>query len=241
MERLDDAFPNAFYDVLVFMSPSILLVLGASFGVFGVGVIHLYVRPTASDLVLALVGLLFLGYEYGRLAETLSHSFVTAPLGWLVKRRLLLRSPDYSRNLDAETASLELPGTSKSSPSGNKWALYFFASAVAPALGRDLMKRYAWEKLSRSSAFTALLLFAASLVAGFFRWNGVAADKVLLFSFGTTAYSLTFGGLWLATSYEYYRRHCWNTDLLRKVLPVLLYVSRRGSANPDAAGGYRDR
>lgn len=234
MERLDAAIPNVFYDLIVFVSPAILLTTGTIVGLGGWPLDALGEAGTkglgAIDVVLISLGLLFLGYEYGRMAEALSATFVQAPLKWMARRRLVT-NPDFNSPHQALCAKLPLELTD-SDDQGSKWTLYFFASLVAPAIGRDLLKRYAWEKLSRSSAFTFLLMTATSLtLMTLSRW--IVFPEFGGFGFGSVKYTLVAGILTLLTYVEYYKRNCWNNDLLRRTLPVIVYAASSKVGSKD--------
>ena len=217
-DRIESAVPNAFYDLIVFVSPALLFAVGLAIGFAGWPPFAMASTKQASigavDAALLVLGLLFGGYEYGRLAEALSAPVVQWPLK--KARRILGLSTDFSASMEAESETLGLPGTFK----GSKWTVYFFANLVAPNLGRDLIKRYAWEKLCRSSAFTFQVLLLLSLLAllpsTWLRWP----------DFGPTGFgSAPFTSICVLSSlllhFEYYKRNCWNNDLLRRVLPVL--------------------
>jgi hypothetical protein len=74
-ERLESAFPNIFYDLIVFVSPSVLLIAGVVAGFSGWPVLNgvmTRIDIGATDVFVVMLVLVFLGYEYGRLAEALS-------------------------------------------------------------------------------------------------------------------------------------------------------------------------
>lgn len=102
----------------------------------------------------------------------------------------------------------------------SKWTLFFFALEHVPPLGADLLKRYAWEKLARSSSFCGLTLLTFSLgVAAWDLAHGWTAPRM---TFGSWSYSCTAAALYLISSVDYYKRNCWNNDLLITTMPVIL-------------------
>jgi hypothetical protein len=222
------SFPNIFYDLIVFVSPTVVLAAGL---ISGAGGWHLLVQAfsglAATALVVVLLGLVLLGYEYGRLAEALSSSLVAAPLRFLAKRHIFLHNSNFNMSLERECDLLpiwkELPQMRR-----DKWSLYFYASIVAPHLGRDLLKRYAWEKLSRSSAMTFLILASLSWIRIFGSTMCLLNRQTQAWGFGSVLYTTVATLFTIAVYYEYYQRNAWNNDLLCKTLPVLLYAAKFG-------------
>jgi hypothetical protein len=231
-ERLEAAFPNVFYDLIVFVAPSVLLMTGVVAGLGGWPLVErggIKVDIGATDVLIILLIFVFLGYEYGRLAEALSETLVGRPLRLLSARQLAFRSCDFNAVLTGKLP-IDAPAENRK---GSKWTIYFFATLVAPDIGRDLLKRYAWEKLSRSSAMTFALLLTCSVILLVLRFTSVADVHALgAWGFGSIRYTAALAVLTMATYYEYYKRNCWNNDLLCKTLPVLLYACQnKGHGN----------
>ncbi len=220
--------PNYFYDLIVFVSPSILIIIGFALGYFGWfydKIKALMINIGAIDILVVILVLLFIAYEYGRLAEALSHALVTNSIK-LLRKINIFSSPDYSIDFSSSVEQLELPVEIIESKKGNKWSIYFFALLHCPNIGQDLLKRYAWEKLSRSSAFSFLILFIISLV---YQIIFLFTSRYMIvgdIGFGTWYYTLISFSFVLITYYEFYRRKCWNNDLLVKVLPILISASK---------------
>jgi hypothetical protein len=231
MDRLG-GIPNVFYDLIVFATPAVLLVAGLTVGLSGVdSLTEADWSVSTSTFFLILGAIVFLGYEYGRAAEAWSAYLVQRPLLAIRKRTRLFSSADFCGSLEAEVAGL---GLVQGTRAGDKWTMYFFAFQVNPVLGADLLKRYAWEKLARSSALSLLLLSLAGGVWLLLMGVGLATERHGGFGFGSYEFLVALVPLTLASYIEYYRRNCWNTDLLKKVYPVLVEASRR------AAAGDRD-
>lgn len=219
---MDDKFefvPNAFYDLIVFTSSTVTF--GVGWGV-GLGVLtgDRISEARAFDVVLIIAGVLIFGYEYGRIAEAWSSVFVQSPLRFLGKHTRFFRSADFCSEHPSLEADLKLSALSAARP-GGKWAAYFYAMVVDPRLGTDLLKRYAWEKLSRNSGFTFCTLFLTSLTCAVLRVTGINLPFQGHWTFGTARFTAVSAALVILTYYEYYRRNCWNYDLIRRVLPVL--------------------
>lgn len=213
-------FPNAFYDLIVFASSTFLMAMGVFFGC-GLYLSDLFKDLGTINVLLLFVGLVFVGYEYGRIAEALSAVLVQAPLRFLHQRGILLKREEFLAPLeDVEDAvGVTVP---KGARPGGKWFVYFYAILVHPAIGTDLLKRYAWEKLSRNSAFTfAILLVTSCLFAIVHAISGSYETVCSTWRFGGWKFTSFAFALVVMTYYEYYRRNCWNNDLLRKVLTVL--------------------
>lgn len=221
LERLDFV-PNAFYDFIVFIGATLIFLSGLF---VGLGLPHeawmQQANPETLDVLLVILATIFLSYEYGRIAEAWSAVFVQKPLQFLGRRSRVFCHPDFLAKIPAEIMGLKFPQIPPER-AGDKWTIYFYASLVAPRLGGDLLKRYAWEKLSRNSGFTFAILFLFSVTVRILMLFSVKVPWGGSWSFGTAEFSILAGGMVVVTYYEYYRRNCWNNDLLIKVLPVLL-------------------
>lgn len=231
LSALSSSIPKFFYDFIVFFSPTVILFIGVGVGAEGWPFVQLQEGPFefagASGVLAATVVLVAVSYEYGRIVEALSAPVVQRPLILLNRKTRLLASPDFNRDLTAEVSQLPFTDALDASQRGSKWSLYFFASYVAPALGNDLHKRYAWEKLSRSSALTMLFLTLASLGVLLAQHLGSWDEEFGAFGFGSVIYMTVAPVLCVFSYYEYYRRNCWNNDLLCKTLPVLRLAQSR--------------
>lgn len=227
--------PNFFYDLIVFMTPSLTLTIAILTGLGNYG--FAYIAGTLGKIKIEGIDsfvlfiffffiFLFVAYEYGRLAEALS--IWVGDLIRLFRKKgiMFLKEKDYNINFKPEIEKLNLHLSLKDDKMG-KWTIYFYAMRFTPGIGNDILKRYAWEKLSRSSAFTYGIVFLASIFMVFIRALEIKSlfGYVFLntgpFGFGSLVYTLSSFGLMVFTTYEYYRRKSWNNDLLVKVLPVI--------------------
>lgn len=228
MERLT-FIPNVFYDIIVFVTPCLVLATGVLIGIGDANreALTAGVELSIGDSLLVTLGVLFAGYEYGRIAEAWSSIIVQRPLVWLSKSRIpLFNNADFNRNVDGALASLR-EQVGHDTAHGSKWTLYFLALLVDPAIGSDLLKRYAWEKLARSSAFSVYILALVSIVIGVGHALGIWAAPIDAWQFGSIAFTATAVAFTGVLYIEYYRRNCWNNDLLDRVAPVLALAAER--------------
>jgi hypothetical protein len=222
MERLG-SIPNWFYDFIVFVTPTAILIVGLSLGMHETLPNDWFnnLDLSAAQFVGLALGLLLLSYEYGRAAEMWSELFVLRPLLFL-QRRLHITSrsvPPPDANL------LGLPIKLEPEAARNRWTFYYYAYRVEPDIAQDLIKRYAWEKLARSSSFSYSLLFISSAIYG--TAAAIAQDVRLTngdFGFGSVFFTLIAAALCVASALEYRRRGFWNMDLLTKIAPVLAAI-----------------
>lgn len=217
--------------MIVFVSPSVLLIIGVLTGLSYFS--SLYILPNVKSLsAIGILGmalaLLFAAYEYGRMAEALSATAVSHLLSIIVRvtRKKQNVESDAFRNMTDQVDLLPLPVELAKKRKGTRWPIYFFALLYSPTIGSDLLKRYAWEKLARSSAFTFLLLFLTSLAFEILGLFGIKTSYAGDYGFGTIGYTLFSLLLAVLTYYEFYQRNSWNNDLLIKILPIVLLASK---------------
>lgn len=237
MNKSMSIVPNAFYDLIVFLSSSILFVFSVA---WGLGYIdsNTFKEFDAKYTLIVAIGLFFFSYEYGRIAEAWSASIVQAPLRFIHNRTRFLNSNDFLLNLDhaEELLGLKLENENRK---GGKWSIYFYAMLIDQKIGTDLLKRYAWEKLSRSSAFTFFVLFVISfscyILSACFSVAGLFYGE---WRFGSVQLTLLFFVFVVLTYYEYYKRNCWNNDLLLKVASVLV-LGKQLQSSPISIEGSK--
>ena len=223
MERFK-ALPNAFYDLIVFVIPTLLLALGGTIGFRGIEIFSLIDLSKLKTLssILALMVALVVSYEYGRIAETWSAILVQNPLKFIAKHTPFLSSPDFLSGHPHALNILKLSPT-YDGRTADKWVIYFYAFVASPVLGSDLLKRYAWEKLSRSAAFSYGILTISSILTAVY--NYFLPQSIFVSGtgcFGSWIFSSLVLILSILTYYEYYKRNVWNFDLLTKITPVLI-------------------
>ena len=214
--------PNLFYDVIVFLTPTITFLIGVLTGLHNLWMPYIkrdFKIETGVSAVLVLV-LFFASYEFGRLAETFSDIFIASPLRALKKRKLLFTNPDFALDLSPQVHLLGIPDKLYFGRTKSKWSLFFFALQYVPSVGADLLKRYAWEKLARSSAFCGLTLFIISLCVRLV--HGIHGSAFAFMEFGSRSFTLCAVALYILSSVDYYKRNCWNNDLLITTMPVIL-------------------
>jgi hypothetical protein len=215
--------PNIFYDIIVFLTPTITFLFALSIG------LHDRITVLARDpafsidiatMILVGLALFFASYEFGRVAETYSDVFVARPIRWLHKRGWLFKNPDYNVDLSEQVRMTGVDGDLFFGRAKSKWTIFFFALEYIPHVGSDLLKRYAWEKLARSSAFAIFLIFMVSvLMYGYHLITGYEASP---WAFGSIELTLVSLFLYLVWTFDYYQRNCWNCDLLITTMPVIV-------------------
>ena len=228
--------PNFFYDLIVFMTPSLTLTIGiiTGYGVNGFDFLSKnleLLNVKGFDFLIMFIFFfiifLFIAYEYGRLAEALSNCISNMVRFLRRKKILFTKQKDYNINFKNEISKLNLHDMLDEDRM-DKWTIYFYIMRFQSSIGSDILKRYAWEKLSRSSAFTfGILLFISLLISivKIFNIKSVAGYYFIdtgIFGFGSLAYTLGAFIMFILTCYEYYRRRSWNNDLLIKILPVII-------------------
>ncbi len=229
------AIPNAFYDLIVFVTPTLLFGIGIAIGINGTDWVSKldFGDVKAIEAIATATLAVLLSYEYGRIAEAWSAVLVQRPLIWLNKKVPFMKSADFCRLPEDVYTYFNLPGA-PSDRRGDKWVIYFYAFCASPTLGSDLLKRYAWEKLSRNSALTYGILLLASVAVALLDLIGLVQKPVSPGGFGGLGYTLVVAALTVIAYGEYYKRNVWNYDLLTRTSPVLL------SAGRGAFGGGSD-
>jgi hypothetical protein len=228
--------PNIFYDVIVFLTPTLTFCLGLAIGFSLYRRIWDSIVKGGSATLSLLAGILvifFFGYEFGRLAETFSDVFVAAPLRFLSRKNILFKNCDFQRDLSNQVASLSIVNELFEGRGKSKWSLYFFALEHTPYIGADLLKRYAWEKLARSAAFAFLCL---SVLSALFLLHNIIFSQQLYssrFQVGSFSFFFACAFMYLVCSVDYYKRNCWNSDLLITTMPIIVdaVVRREKAAN----------
>lgn len=224
--KIDRLIPNTLYEVIAyFSSGSLFILLGFLSIVEDDATSSITTAFFALDVYEQIAMILVLGiltYIYGQLASTLSAPLIADPVGRLIRRMNKRVSSDFRVNF---SSILDSYGLSEKIPEGkrnNKWTLMFYLLLNAPNLGNDLMKRYAREKLARINAFNMLLLFILTI----FSKLSSLLDLDIFYSltkFFKVAHPIWFFVFFILVilyCYEYYKRKCWNNDLLIKVLPI---------------------
>jgi hypothetical protein len=216
--------PNAFYDLIVFSTSSVLLISSLIIG-FNISEEPWFVKFLDYNWIVIIIILFFFTYEYGRIAEAWSAIVVQKPLKFLNRKKILLKSNDFLCEELQPEKFLKLNRYTENL-NGGKWTIYFYAMLINPSIGSDLMKRYAWEKLSRNSAFTFAVLFIISITCSILSFSGLYVIQTKL-SFGCTNINISLFLMVLLTYFEYYQRNCWNNDLIKKVLPILKFAKEK--------------
>lgn len=214
-----NALPNAFYDLIVFSVSTVIFAIGLFIGL-GIYNTYWYRELETINYIFILIGIIFGGYEYGRIAEAWSAIIVQRPLKFLHSHNILLKNKDFLVEIKGVEEYFN-SAKFQNEREGGKWFIYFYSSLVSSKIGLDLMKRYAWEKLSRNSAFTFCMLFISSISIMLYNIIFKSTNFNGNWVFGSIEYTLISFVMLVFTYYEYYRRNSWNNDLLIKAMPVL--------------------
>lgn len=212
--------PNAFYDMMVFIVPTTQFGVLCYIGCRGFDISWIK-DVSGTILIIAVLCIVLFSYEYGRMAEALSAYLVQKPLEFLGKHTRFFKHPDFLKKRDNIYAVLGL-NACYDGRGGDKWAIYLYAFHKKPVIGLDLLKRYAWEKLSRNSAFTYAVLLIVSL---FYSLYIIFLGENIVwmpFRFGSGSFAIVCAIMTYLTYVEYYQRNVWNYDLLTKAVPILL-------------------
>ncbi len=218
--------PSSLYEIIAYFGSGCILI------VFGLlGMVDQVAIKKAATYVFKLdlheqIGLtVFVGiiaYAYGQLSSTLSAPIVAVPVSKFVKILGKHSSSDFKADLTDIVKTYGLAEELPPSKVNNKWTLMFYLQVKVPEIGKDIMKRYAREKLARINAFNMLLLTAIAILSNIGKKMGIAknlgfADVLKPANFWWLVFYIVLTFIY---SYEYYKRKCWNNDLLIKVLPV---------------------
>lgn len=230
--------PNIFYDVIVFLTPTLTFGIGLTIGFSLYGRIWDSIVKGGSATLSVIAGILVIfivGYEFGRLAETFSDVFVAGPLRFLNGKQWLFKNCDFQRDLSNQVNGLGITETMFDGRIKSKWSLYFYALEHAPYIGADLLKRYAWEKLARSAAFAFFCL--SILSATFLIHNLIASQPVYAYKsqVGHPSFFLACVFMYLVCLIDYYKRNCWNSDLLITTMPIIVDAVKRREKRIDEA------
>lgn len=165
-------------------------------------------------------------YVYGQLASALSATVIGVPISRLVKRFPKRISSDFEYNFSALVSSCSLDVDLPTRKRNNKWTLIYFIITKAPNVGRDIIKRQARERLARINATNMLFLAVPSMFVLLAKWTGLSIHLSLqgVLRVPSPWFVALCMLLAAAFAFEYYKRRCWNNDLLVKILPAIRKV-----------------
>ena len=164
-------------------------------------VLHIARTLNSYQLTIALLIASVLAYSYGQVASAFSGPAVAGPVSKLARLAKRHASPDFFLSFDSAVRAYGLQGELPD--------------------GKVIMKRYAREKLARVNTLNAAILLAASVIAYARRLLPGATYPPGLHK--PSLWFVAFVALLVPVfAYEYYKRHCWNNDLLLKVLPAVV-------------------
>ena len=214
------SIPNSFYDLIVFLTPTsiFMIIILANFDNY-IDYYSEMEKVSFGNLFVASVILLTLSYEYGRAIEAWSSYFVQKPIFWLQNTIGWPKNDNFGWAPNSNDLGMKYGLEHKQAK--NRWTYYYVAALVDKEIGSDLLKRYAWEKLSRSSALNYMILAAVSAVTYSLTLIGVINPPRSPLGIGQPAFTVLMSLMSIACASEYYFRCNWNMDLLIKITPVL--------------------
>lgn len=215
--------PNLFYDLIAFLTPTIVLAVGLVIGFSSrFNFAEIVKGVSAIGWVFAILGFVTISYGYGRAIEVWSASFVQKPI--FILQEKLGWPKDLGFSWAPDVNELGLPTSLTGDAAKNRWTFYFLAFHIDSAIGSDLLKRYAWEKAARSDSLSYMFLALGSLGYRLYATLAKTTIEPGIFGFGSFIYSGVAAFAAIACAAEYYRRNNWNMDLLHKIAPVLQFA-----------------
>lgn len=224
--------PSSFYEIIAYFGSGALCIALFCIGFTERTALSAFADwlsvQSAPQTIALLVVLALVAYTYSQLVSALSAQLIGTPVKFVVGK-LKSSSEDFKEDFTSLVQSHRLAGFLPQKKLNNKWTLYFFLLAVVPEIGRDLLKRYAREKLARINATNMLFLLALAIAAKILNLTGWSVYFPLrhVIQIPTTGFTSICAALLMGFVYEYYKRKCWNNDLLTKVFPVGVYVAKQ--------------
>ena len=172
----------------------------------------------AAELTILVIIAVTIAYVYGQFASALSASVIGGSVSRFARKFHPKGWHDYNYDFTSLVASFftednHIPDNKKN----NRWTLVYLVIVMTPAIGADILKRQARERLARINSMNMALLMTASMAASIVSALGMLP--------GFHPPSMWFAALCAVLSclfaYEYYKRRCWNNDLLVKILPAI--------------------
>ena len=223
---IDKYIPSTLYEIIAYFCSGILFVALGSVAMLDQVTLkkvttYLFTLDLHEQIGLTVL-LGILTYAYGQLSSTLSAPFIADPVSKFVKKLGRWTSSDFKTDFSNAVTSYGLADNLPSSKVNNKWTLMFYLQVKHPEIGKDIMKRYAREKLARINAFNMLLLTFLAIISIIGKDFGMGQKLGLgnVLQATNIWWIIIYIILVITYSYEYYKRKCWNNDLLLKVLPV---------------------
>jgi hypothetical protein len=178
---------------------------------------------SAPELFVLLIVVGTVTYVYGQLASALSATVIGVPIARLTRRFSKRTSSDFDYDFSALVSSCALDVDLPIKKRNNKWTLIYFIITKTPNVGRDIIKRQARERLARINATNMLFLAVLSMFGLLAKWTGLSTHLPLrdVLRVPSPSYVALCMLLGAAFAFEYYKRRCWNNDLLVKILPAI--------------------
>ncbi len=158
IEKVNIQIPEFFYDIIAYVLPGIILLIG--YLIISNCLANLmypfYSSINSSfDKFILFILAFFFAYLIGKLITDLSAYFILALLG-MVAYAFKLESWCYSCNSEQSNISLWFPWQKGFD---RNWSSDFvYVRLIAPHIGLELTKRYAWLLQSRNTSFVCMII-----------------------------------------------------------------------------------
>lgn len=165
-------------------------------------------------------------YVYGQLASALSSTIIGSTVSGFANRYPNRLSGDFNFNFSNIVEQCGLTDGLPASKHNSKWTIIYFIISAAPYLGRDVLNRQARERLARINATNMLFLATLSLLGLLLNAIGFRPpeDILSLVRVPSLTFALVCIALGIVFTYEFYKRKCWNNDIIVKILPAVRRV-----------------
>ena len=217
---------SSLYEIVVYFGSTSLAVILASVSLVKPSVLlgavaWIATLGAAQQIVLLLVSAT-VAYVYGQLASTLSSTLIGRQIRRLSRLLPQKYTEDYLYDFTEAVERLGFKDRLPPEKINNKWTLLFFVRSKNPGIARDLSKQQMRERLARLNALNILLLLTLNLSHILIIHSGYQLPPTSILKEIVSPYWVgVFAVLLLLFSYEFYKRACWNNDLIVKVLPVV--------------------
>ena len=217
---------SSLYEIVVYFGSTSLAVILASVSLLKTTVISdaaIWIATLgAAQQVILLIVSATVAYVYGQLASTLSSTIIGRQIRHMSSLLPEKYVADYRYDFSDAVEQIGVKDRLPPSKVNNKWTLLFFIRTKHPDISRDLSKRQMRERLARINALNMLVLLFTSISHIIIVRNGYQVTSNSIWKESIPLYwPVVFGVLSFLFSYEFFKRACWNNDLIVKFLPVI--------------------
>lgn len=159
MKNTLDRLPNAFYDVIAYFFSGIIFATIFFYTRYPFDEIIKFFekKSIAENVLIVLIAITFM-YIWGQISSTLSSYMVKKPIVFILKKILKSEEDEFFFKYDNVLEKFPILNDYPKKYRGNYWTLIYYIFLISPAIGSDVMKRYARCKLSRINSFNFFLL-----------------------------------------------------------------------------------